>query len=408
MSKHIRSHTANSGKASRTPRSPLKSLVRWVSAALAGGTAPSPPRRLHFEAREPRLLLSVTPGPDPVLFIPGFGATEPVDTSPAGMQEWLTTRGIAPEKLQNETLRNGYGDIAQTLENVGYSLNGVEDGKTPFYIATWDWRVPVAPADGTADGVINGVAAQIADNGSANPSFQSGADYLGYWLKRAADDWFTATGTQLQKVDIVAHSTGGLVARSYIESDAYGAGLPTVDQLVLAGVPNEGVSFAFNLLQNDWSNKPSTRVLGQIVNQAWNLMLGGKNIQGPDGDVIKASDFTFSDIAADQRSFIDRYVGTLQDLVPDYNFLDTDNDGIFEPAPPAFQNNLLFDLNGAANKDAFVDRTTQTTVVYSSEADTETRVKLKSGPDFSLGLGNEILPFTDYFGNIPASGQSWS
>src|SRR5512139_2083539 len=57
-------------------------------------------RKFLLEPLEPRLLLSVIPGLEPVLFIPGFGGTMAADTSEAGFNEWLTTRGIAPDKLQ--------------------------------------------------------------------------------------------------------------------------------------------------------------------------------------------------------------------------------------------------------------------------------------------------------------------
>ena len=75
---------------------------------------------LGFELCEQRQLLAANPGLDPVLFVPGFGGTFAADTSEAGLNEWFTTRGISPDKLTLEPLANNYGDIVQTLENVGY------------------------------------------------------------------------------------------------------------------------------------------------------------------------------------------------------------------------------------------------------------------------------------------------
>ena len=46
-------------------------------------------------------------------------------------------------------------------------------------------------------------------------------------------------------VDIVAHSMGGLVARSYIQSDLYQAG--EVDQLLMLGTPNHGAVDAYQI-----------------------------------------------------------------------------------------------------------------------------------------------------------------
>ena len=243
-------------------------------------------RKFLLEPLEPRLLLSVMPGLEPVLFIPGFGGTMAADTSEEGFNEWLTTRGIAPDKLQLDPIANSYDDLVQTLENVGYSVNHVEADKTPVYVVQWDWRVPVAPQDGTADGVIGGInPASIIDS-----TFETGLDYLGWWLDKAADDWLAATGTALTSVDIVAHSTGGLVARSYIQSVAYGAdGLPTVDDLVLSGVPSEGTADPWNMLLNDFDAKNASRVLGRTVNNAYDLLLGGHDIVGPAGTTIQAA-----------------------------------------------------------------------------------------------------------------------
>jgi triacylglycerol esterase/lipase EstA (alpha/beta hydrolase family) len=54
----------------------------------------------------------------------------------------------------------------------------------------------------------------------------------------------------LEKVDVVAHSTGGLVTRAYIQSDAYGQEyapgqrLPKIVHFVMYNVPNQGASKA--------------------------------------------------------------------------------------------------------------------------------------------------------------------
>ena len=67
-------------------------------------------------------------------------------------------------------------------------------------------------------------AAAITDN-----VYQTGLDYFGNVL---AD--IKARFPLLTKVDVIAHSTGGVIARSYIQSTAYGqSGLPTIDDLVL-------------------------------------------------------------------------------------------------------------------------------------------------------------------------------
>ena len=48
-------------------------------------------------------------------------------------------------------------------------------------------------------------------------------DYLGHWLDRARTAWLSLGKTSLPALDLLTHSTGGLLARAYIESPAYGA-----------------------------------------------------------------------------------------------------------------------------------------------------------------------------------------
>jgi len=173
----------------------------------------------------------------PVLFIPGLGGTLAQDDSESGREEWFLNRGIHPEKLAMEPLGNRYDDFMATLSNVGY-VEGVS-----LFGATWDWRMPVALEDGVVDGHLgNHSGGSITDN-----VFESGVDYLGYWLSRAVEEWTALTGAAPDSVDVVTHSTGGLVSRAYIQSDAYGDGLPEINELIQVGVPNQGASAIYNL-----------------------------------------------------------------------------------------------------------------------------------------------------------------
>ena len=214
----------------------------------------------------------------PALFVPGFGGTFAADTSEPGLDEWYTTRGIEPEKLALEPLKNSYSDLLQSLENVGYV-----EGATLF-AANWDWRVPVAAEDSTPDGFLEDVtAASIQD-----ATYETGVDYLGYWLDQATNAWNALHGVLPTSVDLIAHSTGGLVTRSYIQSQAYGQGaLPEVNHLVQVGVPNQGVSTTWNLLEDDWSLKPGSRLAGSIVNQAFTRLKNGLVAKWSDDEVCE-------------------------------------------------------------------------------------------------------------------------
>ena len=94
----------------------------------------------------------------------------------------------------------------------------------------------------------------------------------------------------------VVHSTGGLVARVYIESDAYNGlydgshHLPKINNLIMIGVPNRGASKAWNPLHDNWYSDDAFRVvLSRIVSRAYTKVQQGQTISGPDGSITLQS-----------------------------------------------------------------------------------------------------------------------
>ncbi|MFC1859817.1 LEPR-XLL domain-containing protein, partial [Thermodesulfobacteriota bacterium] len=258
----------------------------------------------------------------PLLFIPGFAGTFADDTSSDGLEEWYLNRGISPDKLDLDPLAETYSDLVQSFQNVGYLLGDADTGipdsggsvaGATLFTALWDWRVPVFDnLDGTDDGLLtNATAAAIQDS-----TFDSGLDYLAFWLKQASDAWEAVTGSAPTEVDIVTHSTGGVIARAYLQSYAYTEAsttdLPDVYTLVQVGVPAQGTGAAFGMLQNDFSLKTSSRLFGRIIDIAWGYHQdAGKTILNPD-----ATPFS----AASQDAFIGAYVEALIDLQASYEF----------------------------------------------------------------------------------------
>lgn len=360
-----------------------------------------------------RVMGAASTQPRPVVFIPGFAGSFAADTSEAGMKEWFLNRGLSPDKLVLEPLSNAYSNLVQSLVNVGYT-SGVD-----LFVANWDWRVPVALQDVTGDGFLSSVTASTI----TDTSYESGVDYLGYWLDRAVETWDALTGAALAAVDFVTHSTGGLVARSYIQSAAYqsrsyngGAKeLPQVNQLIQSGVPNQGVTSTFNFLQNDFSDKSASRVLGRVLDIAYDYLLAGEDIHNPDGSIIDDGS------VPSKLDFIPQYIGTLRDLLGAYDFADLDGNSSYEVLSAlstaslpsgSIQNDLLYDLNapgqygGAGNLyggvNGFVDRVLEkVTIVYSASVDMTDRVEVTNGFQPSKGLKNEILPFDQLIGNLP-------
>ncbi|MEZ6098533.1 MAG: S8 family serine peptidase [Pirellulaceae bacterium] len=360
----------------------------------------------------------------PLLVLPGIVGSGPAE----GQEErWFTTRGIGPEALVVDPIAGVYNDLLKTFDNVGYTPN------VNLFVANYDWRMNPGPDDGSVDGTISGLsAASLLDN-----EFEYGVDYLGYWLQKASDAWFQTHGTRPSSVDIVSHSTGGLVARSYIQSDAYGGvtsagwNLPRVHDLVMLGVPNRGAAKPWNALQNDFSGDPAYRiVISKIADQAYQRWQAGQTISGPDGDILPGETLT-------QIEFLKRYVPTIRSLLATYEFYDDGLGAGYQTvnADPNQRNSVLLDLNdgldlfyaleemeivegnyvGPNGRDpnAFVDRLIGDAVVFFGEDhDTADKVLRRVGPLLGAAQGEttgvaEILPFTDYFGHLPALDEVW-
>ena len=267
----------------------------------------------------------------PLLFIPGFGGTHAADATSVGIDEWYLTRGISPDKLVLEPLANSYSDFIQSLANVGY-VNGTNqsgiDGT--LYEVLWDWRVTVADTtDATGDGNLSDIT-KTSLKDYATDSFDSGVDYFAYWLDKASTAWENLTGDTPGEVDVITHSTGGLVAKSYIQSAAYTDAtkvasdhLPTINTLIQSGVPNQGTGSVYSMLNNDFSLKSASRLLGVTIDTAYKLLQSGSDITNPDGSTITNTSLP------GELDFIDQYVATFSDLLAVYDFVDNGSDTNF-------------------------------------------------------------------------------
>jgi 6-phosphogluconolactonase (cycloisomerase 2 family) len=331
----------------------------------------------------------------PLLFIPGFGGTGPNFNDPNGYQNWLLTRGPNPAQLSLEPYANDYSDIVQTMVNIGYSQG------TTFFPVLWDWRLPVAVTnDGTPDGVLADVtAASLQTEG-----FDSGVGYLEYYLKQATQNWQTLTGAASTDVDIVTHSTGGLVARAYLQSAAYATAnppqdIPRVHNLVQVGAPEQGTASTFNFLEDNFSEKAASRVLAIGLNQAYDLVTQqGMTVTGPNGTSITPAWLNAQ--PNPETAFLSAYVSTFHDLLATYPDFGADLGQVGG-------NELLTDLNANGGITSFINQTTHTTIVYAQQADTHGQVTQEAGPQFSLGVSNLIDPFTDLIGHLPSSNETW-
>ncbi len=255
-------------------------------------------------------------------------------------------RGLQPEESEIDPIGGVYDNMIATLKSVGYVEN--ED----LYVVTYDWRMAPAQFDGAIDGVIQGMNADLL----VDDEYPYAVDYLGHFLRRAAEDWSARfPGEQLDGVDVIAHSTGGLVVRSYIQSDAYGATfqsssgpmpLPRVKSFVMMGIAQPRHALAWQAMNNNWARSSLKdtiivhRIMSQYANFAFQKVQQGQIVGNPDGSVIDLLSIT-STTGPDATLFIQAYVPTIQSLLATYSFLDNatvNND-------PAKRNNLLLDLN---------------------------------------------------------------
>ena len=366
------------------------------------------------------VVLRANPLRRPIIFLPGIAGDMP---TAATYSSWLTHRGVDPETLQIDPLAHSYDDAIQTLVNAGYRIN------KDLFIANYDWRLPVGPdaSSKTPDGNVTG----IDGNSITSGTFNYGVDYLGYYLKKAATQWDTDhPGDPLPSVDIIAHSTGGLVARTYIQSAAYNAPfhnatpgttlLPKVDNLIMVGVPNQGASKAYNVLNDNWiENKVYYGVFRSIVRLAYLSLFPsdpGKPstpITGPTpGDTITQASVEVGGVFS-PGLFIQKYVPTLRNLMATYNFYNATpgQPPVNVNGDPNYANDQLLNLNGnTTDVNAWVDKVQNAVVIYGTGVDTATTTTPELGHSYgftSFGSTPDIFPLVPLKPHYAGSTESW-
>jgi probable HAF family extracellular repeat protein len=339
----------------------------------------------------------------PVLIVPGIAGT--YSNNVLFDSGWLLQRGVHPNLLQVDPLGKVYHDLIQTFKNVGY-VEGQD-----LFVVNYDWRLPPGPIDGVFDGVVSGLDAPTL----SDDQFRYGVDYLGYYLRQAADAYRTANGRELDKVNVIAHSTGGLVARAYIQSGAYGEvydavnnyRLPTVDQFIMVGVPNRGASKAWNPLHDNWIADVAYRaVLSKIIDFAYQKVLAGRTILGPDYAITLASISVNG--SPSPTLFIEKYVPTIRSLLATYDFIDFGMGFVTLNNDPAQRNNAVLDLNAGldlvptADPSPFAGLVNATTICGSGE-----RTALLVADRTGTARNGVLLPFTDYLANDAGVSTVW-
>lgn len=132
--------------------------------------------------------------------------------------------------------------------------------------------------------------------------------------------------TKVSKVDLVAHSMGGLVAREYLEF----LDNTKVDQLITLGTPHHGAPESYLT----WEN--------------------GEGFFGFFGEILKMHLINEAKHSGrkDFKSYIKGYTPSVEELLPDYNYLINASDNKEKNYPNGYpKNNFLEDLNKKHNVD---------------------------------------------------------
>jgi hypothetical protein len=294
--------------------------------------------------------VAVQQRPEPVVIVPGWGTSGPANLFDT--PEFLLNRGYPAERLAVLGLANVfvYGGLQDSLAAAGYVK-----GRDQF-IVPYDWRLPIAPSDGVPDGVLSAVTAESILQ--PQPAFSLG--YLGNFLKQ-----MVVNDPSIVSIDLLGHSNGGLLSRSYVQSRAYGAtftaggrtyALPKVEDLMLLATPSLGSAITYPFWNNDTSSFTLSLVIadlnivGTILGPVYNdVVANGATVAGPDGRIDRAAITDPVTSLPDPRLFLRRYLASLRDMLPTYAFL-TDTSGILTTinnTPDA--NHLLLDINARSS-----------------------------------------------------------
>lgn len=151
--------------------------------------------------------LPSSPSLQPLILLPGLGGSWNHRAMILGedvpQSEWYMTPGVKV-----------YDGLIETLKNAGYKTEGEDKN---LFIFNYNWTKPV---DFIADDLENYIQTVV------NPPPET-------------------------KIDLVGHSLGGLVARTYVQNNPNNS----IDQLLTLGSPHKGVPFVYYLWEGGNLNK---------------------------------------------------------------------------------------------------------------------------------------------------------
>ncbi len=264
--------------------------------------------------------------PDPVIIVPGIGAC----------LNLKVMTGLEESSWDWDLVGDYYQGLIKTLEAAGFT-----QGENLF-IGCYDWRQ------------TNGFNPDAAVN--------SGEEYLRHWIDLAKEK------SGARQVDIIAHSMGGLVARSYIQSDRYQN--DDVDQLIMLGTPNHGASDTYYAWEGGEIPKSWSEFRNKII-----LYL----------TLLKFKGLSVTNIAA-----IHKFIPSIKQLLPTYDYLFDTAQQIFVPKSAIVEtNNWLNNLNDEAGIAKLGSRV-RAQIIYGDGKDTLNEIPISARDALDIQSGKWI------------------
>lgn len=250
----------------------------------------------------------------PTVFVPGYGTS-------INLPLLTQLPGDAPQK-------DGWSFLSLLTPAYDYFLEEMHNQEIPVEIAYYDWRLPAKEA---------------------------AVRYLKPAIEEAKKKYHTDT------VNIVAHSFGGIIARTYVQGNQFQG---DVAALVQIGTPNKGAAKAYGVweggeLPSDWS--------------ALNYLL-------------RFYAYRFYSKAPGNEEIIRRFFVSARDLLPTYPALFRKNSAL-DPRQLFFRNETLLELE--ENDEELFERVQVLTIGSQSE---QTLIRLQVGPARSGSLWPDGKP----------------
>lgn len=280
----------------------------------------------------------------PFVFVPGYAASSPRAGDDLA---FVFHRGALPQSLN---LSVAYQPFVRSLTHAGYV-----PGQT-FFGAVYDWRMPLAPDDGTFDGNLELVTAATITSGT----FHYAINYFGYWL-----DQVVQANPDVEYIDVASHSTGNVLVRAYIQSPAYGAAyidstgkqrhLPKIRYYIAGAGINQGTIHSWRPWHEDFQDVltgfiPTTKIEARFVALAFAAVIAGEVVTGPDYNITLPMILTTDKnghLAPDPQTFFRLYNPMRQRLMPTNNFLTLPGSSVPTNVnhDPALRSTVILDLN---------------------------------------------------------------